>query len=148
MNIIDTVKDILKKYSRINEFSDDVQIDFTDNENANIGLFCNGDILIKKDLLGNQKRKMTFNLYAVNQAMNNFERLNNSSFLLELGYYLDSIHDVDITAVVNKTEKKGILTKLNCSNAMLYSRMDGDLNNNVMYQIQISAEYVLNDEEE
>ena len=148
MNIIDTVKDILKKYSRINELSDDVQIDITDNENANIGLFCNGDILIKKDLLGNQKRKMTFNIYAVNQAMNNFERLNNSSFLLELGYYLDSIHDVDITAVVNKTEKKGILTKLNCSNAMLYSRMDGDLNNNVMYQIQISAEYVLNDEEE
>ncbi len=147
MNIIEAVKDILSKYKRINEFTDGVQIDFTSNKNENCGLFSIGDQLIKRDILDNQKRKNNFVLYAVSQSLNDFDRLNNSTFLLELGYYLDSIKNIEITANINGTERPGKITKMSCSNGMLYDVLEGDINNFVRYQIQISVEYEIKGED-
>lgn len=147
MNIVEAVKDILSKYKRINEFSNGVQIDFTSNENENYGLFSIGDQLIKSDILDNQKRKNNFVLYAITQSSNDFDRLNNSTFLLELGYYLDSIKNVEITANINGTERVGKITKISCSNAMLYDVLEGDINNFVRYQIQVSVEYEIKGED-
>lgn len=141
MNIQDTVKEIIKGFSRINEFSDNIQTDFADDADGSVGLYGAGDTLIKHDVLGNMQCRSNFHLYAVNQAATNYDRLNNSSFLLELGYYLRTIKDVSITAIVNGEEKQGIMKSIDCSDAMLFSRMEGDTNRNVMYQVPIKTEY-------
>lgn len=143
MNIQDAVKKVIKDFNRINEFSDNIQTDFADDADGSVGLYGAGDALIRYDVLGNMRCKSDFHLYAVNQAANNYDRLNNSSFLLELGYYLRTIKDIPITAIVNGEERRGIMKSIDCSNAMLFSRMEGDMNRNVMYQIPIKTEYII-----
>ena len=141
MNVIEATKKILSDYKKISEFSSGVQIDFTANEPTNFGLSSTGDTLLKEDVLGNQKRKHSFVLYAVNQAYEDYDRLANSSFLLELAYWLEIQKGQEVDVAIGDTVKKGEITKISTANAMIFSVPTGNLNDGVMYQIQIYVEY-------
>lgn len=147
MNIIETTKKILSDYNKISEFSNGVQIDYTTNEPINFGLSSIGDALLKEDILGNQKRKHSFVLYAVNQAYEDYDRLANSSFLLELSYWLEKQKGQEIDIVIGDSVKKGEITKISTANAMIYAVPTGNLNDGVMYQIQIYVEYKIKGED-
>lgn len=133
MNVIEKVKNILKNYSKIREFVNDIHIDFTDSVAKSYGLSSTGDTLLSEDILGNQIRQHNFILYARAEAYEDFDRLQNSNFLLELNYWLETQEDLTIDG--------GKITSLSSANGMLYEIPDGDLNNGVLYQLQIYAEY-------
>ena len=133
MNIIEKVKDILKNYEHINEFVNDIHIDFTDSESKSYGLSSIGDTLLSRDILDNEKRQHNFILYARAEAYEDFDRLQNSNFLLELNYWLEKQKNIEID--------DGKIISLSSANGMLYEIPDGDLNNGVLYQLQIYAEY-------
>lgn len=133
MNVIEKVKDILKNYEHISEFVNDIHIDFTDSDAKSYGLSSIGDALLSKDILDNETRQHNFILYARAEAYEDFDRLQNSNFLLELNYWLEKQKDIEIN--------NGKITSLSSANGMLYEIPDGDLNNGVLYQLQIYAEY-------
>lgn len=141
MNIIEVTKKIVSSYEKISEFSNGVHIDFTINEPTDFGLSSTGDTLLREDVLSNQKRKHSFVLYAVNQAYEDYDRLANSSFLLELAYWLETQKGQEVDVAIGDTVKKGEITKISTANAMIFSVPTGNLRDGVMYQIQIYVEY-------
>lgn len=144
MNILEAVKKILTDFPKMNEFCNDIHTDFTINEPGNYGLYPNGDTVLKTDILGGQKRKHSFVLYANNQSFNDFERITNSTFLLELAYWLETVKNVPIAVTVGDKERKGLITKVSSANGMLFAAPTGDINDGVTYQLQIYAEYSVN----
>ena len=141
MNILEKVKEILTEYPKMSEFCNGIHTDFTENKPGNFGLYPNGDTVLKTDILGGQKRKHSFVLYANNQSFTDFERLANSTFLLELSYWLESIKGVDLTVSDGSAEHPGKLLGLTSANGMLYNIPTGDINDGVTYQLQIYADY-------
>ena len=141
MNILEKVKEILTEYPKMSEFCNGIHTDFTENKPGNFGLYPNGDAILKTDILGGQKRKHSFVLYANNQSFNDFERIANSTFLLELAYWLATVKNVPITVTVGNEEREGIITKLSSANGMMLAAPTGDINDGVTYQLQIYAEY-------
>ena len=141
MNILEKVKEILTEYPKMSEFCNGIHTDFTENKPGNFGLYPNGDAVLKTDILGGQKRKHSFVLYANNQSFNDFERIANSTFLLELAYWLETVKNVPITVTVGTEEREGIITKLSSANGMMFAAPTGDINDGVTYQLQIYAEY-------
>lgn len=141
MNILEKVKEILTEYPKISEFCNGIHTDFTENKPGNFGLYPNGDAVLKTDILGGQKRKHSFVLYANNQSFNDFERIANSTFLLELAYWLETVKNVPITVTVGNEEREGIVTKMSSANGMMFAAPTGDINDGVTYQLQIYAEY-------
>ncbi len=141
MNILEKVKEILTEYPKMSEFCNGIHTDFTENKPGNFGLYPNGDAILKTDILGGQKRKHSFVLYANNQSFNDFERIANSTFLLELAYWLETVKNVPITVTVGNEEREGIITKMSSANGMMFAAPTGDINDGVTYQLQIYAEY-------
>lgn len=133
MNVIEKVKEIIKEYPKISEFVNDIHIDFTDSKAKSYGLSSIGDALLRKDILDNQIRQHKFVLYARAEAYEDFDRLQNSNFLLELNYWLEKQKNINID--------DGKIISLSSANGMLYEIPNGDLNNGVLYQLQIYAEY-------
>ena len=146
MNIIETVKTILSSYDKISEFTNGVAVDFINNTPTNFSLSPIGDELIKEDLLGKQFRRHSFILYANQQSVTDFDRLNNSGFLLELGYYLETVNGNIFTVEINGETRTGELKKLSSAKGMLFSIPTGNVNNGITYQLQIFAEYILEGE--
>lgn len=141
MNILEKVKEILTEYPRMSEFCNGIHTDFTENKPGNFGLYPNGDTVLKTDILGGQKRKHSFVLYANNQSFNDFGRIANSTFLLELAYWLETVKNVPITVTVGTEEREGTITKMSSANGMMFAAPTGDINDGVTYQLQIYAEY-------
>jgi hypothetical protein len=139
MNVIELVKQILTDYPKILEFTNEVHVDFTDSEPTNFGLSSTGDQLIKEDVLGNQIRQHNFVLYAVNQAFLDYDRLANSTFLLDLTYWLEIVANKQEITV--DEQSRGKLLSISSANGMLYSIPTGDIMDGVTYQIQIYAQY-------
>lgn len=133
MNIIETVRKILSDYPQIAAVCNAVRIDFTDNEPNSYGLSSVDDQMICEDVLGNQKRQHTFLLYATFSSINDYERLQNSSALLDLNYYLSGQTDIAIDG--------GVLTKMQAGNGMLYDVPPESTVTGYQYQMQITAEY-------
>lgn len=150
MTIIDFMRQKLTEYSKISEFlgSDDIHIDFTEPDPGNYGLSSAGDQLIREDVLGNQLRQHNFALYAVGQSFTDYNRLANSNFLLELGYYLERLPEQDgVTVLVGNKKLTGTFAKATTANAMSMGLMGETINDGVMYQIQIQAQYRVESEE-
>lgn len=143
MNIIEQVRHILTECPLIEQFTNHVHMDFATNESGCFGLFSNGDSKLKEDILGNQQRQHNFVLYAVNQSFNDFDRLQNSSFLLDLSYWLDMVKGQEVTASINGQTHNGTITKLWSANGMLYDYPTGNVKDGVRYQLQIYARYNL-----
>ncbi|MGN0506637.1 MAG: hypothetical protein ACI4FZ_08755 [Lachnospiraceae bacterium] len=146
MNIIETVNQLLTDCPLIQEFTNDIHIDFTTNETGDYGLFSNGDTKVKEDILGNQTRQHNFVLNATNQSFNDFNRLQNSSFLLDLAYWLETVKGQEVTAEINGVKYSGAITKLWSANGMMYQVPNGNIADGVMYQLQIYAQYKLKKE--
>lgn len=148
MNIIELVKTILNQYPRISEICNDIHVDFLDDTATNYGLYPTGDTLLNKDILGNQLRQHSFMLTAVYPSASDYDRLNNSGVLLNLHYWLEQQADgQQITAETDDKIYTGTLTKLTCSNGMLYSIPEESLIKGVQYQLQINAQYQIESEE-
>ncbi len=143
MNIIELVKNILTGYPKISEFTNAIAVDFLDNSPTNFGLYSTGDELVKEDVLGNQTRRHSFILYASQQSYGDYDRLCNSSFLLDLNYWLENQKG----QVVTTNEKTGELIKLSSANGMLFDIPTGNVNDGITYQLQIYAIYTLESEE-
>lgn len=147
MNIIECVRNIVSGFPKIAKVCDTVHVDFTESESTSYGLSPTGDTLVKKNILGDEIRQHTFVLYAVYQSINDYDRLSNSGVLLELHQWLEKQQGHALTARNGIKTFKGKLNRLIPSNGMLYSIPDENLNENVRYQLQITAEYIIYNEE-
>lgn len=150
MTIIDFMRQKLTEYPQISDFLavGDIHIDFTEPDPVNYGLSSNGDSLIKEDLLGNQTRQHNFSMYAVGQSFTDYNRLANSNFMLELGYYLEHLPEEEGLIVdTGEHELTGKFLKATTANAMSMGLMGETINEGVMYQIQIYARYFVESEE-
>ena len=138
MNIIETIREALLAFPKI----DALHIDYNENIPDNYGLYSTGDKLVKEDILGNQKRTHQFILYADFNSFNDYDRLQNSGVLLELQGFLERYADGQtVTLTIENRTWSGTLQKITCSNGMLFSIPDGNLNTAVRYQMQIAADY-------
>ncbi len=143
MNIIEKVTDILQSYPKISEVCNEVHIDFSDPEPTSYGLSSTGDALIAEDILGNQKRQHSFMLYSTFSSINDYERMLNSTALLELGLWLEEQTDCEIESNVGDSVYTGKLTKLRAENGMLYEIPQENQYDGWQYQLQIIAEYTV-----
>ena len=143
MNIIEKVRDLVQSFPDIPQVLNTVNVDFMDTEPTNYGLSSIGDELVVEDIIGGQLRQHTFMLYTTYSSMNDYERLHNSSALLELGQWLEQQVGCEITTTVGGTSKSGRLEKLTASNGMLYAVPQEDELDSYQYQIQIVAEYTV-----
>ncbi len=141
MNIIEVVRNVLQSYDKMDDFTQGVHIDFTESKFC--GLAPIGDKLVKEDVLGNQERQQTFVLYADGFSVTDYSRLQNSTFLLELGYYLETVKGNPIEVTINNVQYTGELKSISVANAMAYEVPTGDINDGIRYQVQIFATYTL-----
>lgn len=144
MNIVELVKQVISEFPRISEMNYGLNVDFTEEDAGNCGLYPTGDQLLKEDVLGNQDRKHNFVLYAKFYGFGDYDRLANSTFLLDLNYWLEKAaigQSIEVT--INEQMITGKLTKLSSANGMLYGYQDGTLTGPVTYQLQIYAQYHL-----
>lgn len=146
MNIIELVRDILTNCPLVEPFTNHIHVDFTENKDGNFGLYTVGDSLVKEDILGNQERQHNFILQAHNQSMNDFDRLANSSFLLNLAHWMETVKGQEVKETIDGVERTGELLSLSSANGMQYSVPTGDLDGGVLYQLQIYARYSLKEE--
>lgn len=151
MTIIDFMRDKLSNYPHIAEFmgGEKIHIDFTEGEPNNYGLSSTGDTLVSEDILGNQKRKHSFVLYAVGMSYTDYNRVINSNFLLELAYWLERLPEQDgIDFIMNDgTTMAAKFTKATSANAMSMNLMGDTINEGIMYQLQVYAEYEVESED-
>ena len=133
MNIIEKVQEILSSYPQISMFTNEVDIDLTSDDPVSYGLSSVGDELVRGYVTGKELRQHNFVLYAVQDSFNTFKRLANSTFLLELGYWLKDKKNIEVD--------EGRITSIRTSNGMAYEIPTGDINDGVRYQIQIFVQY-------
>jgi hypothetical protein len=144
MNIIELVKVVVMGFPNIS----DLHIDYTEDDPDNYGLYPTGDQHVKEDVLGNQTRQHNFVLYATFQSFTDYERLANSTFLLDLAYWLEKAATGQMIEVtINEQTVTGTLKKLSSANGMLYGYKEGTLSGPVTYQLQVYAQYHLESEE-
>lgn len=150
MTIIDFMRQKLSEYPKIQEFllGEELHIDFTDGDATSYGLSSAGDSLLKEDVLGNQQRRHSFVLYAVCQSFTDYCRVANSNFLLELAYWLERLPEEDgIEVNIGDEVLPGRFLKATTANAMAMQPMGATVNDGVLYQIQIYANYEIRMEE-
>lgn len=144
MNIIELVKQTVQSFPRISEMNYGLDVDLTEKDAGNCGLYPTGDQLIKQDILGNQDRQHNFVLYANFIGFQDYDRLANSTFLLDLAYWLEkAATGQTIEVTINEQTVSGTLKKLSSANGMLYGYKEDTLSGPVTYQIQIYAQYHL-----
>lgn len=142
MNVIETVRRILSECDIMDEFNG-IHVDYTEAVTGFAGLFPNGATKTGEDLIGNPKYRITFALYTGLSSANDYDRLANSDLLLRLTYFLNQQKNIAITETVNGNEYPGEITRIFCSNGLLFDYPTGDPNDGVRYQLQIGAEYAI-----
>lgn len=147
MNVIERMKQVLTDFPRLRELpvAEDMHIDFTVDNAENYGLSSIGDRMVRKDICGNQTRCNDMILYAVVSNVNDADRLANSALLLELGYYLEGLRGLPVTATIGETELAGKIASITAANGMAYTiSEDGQ---HMKYQLQLKVIYTLESEE-
>lgn len=137
MNIIELVKSIVESYEDIGK----LHIDYTGAVSDSCGISSTGDVLLKENILGNKTRQHNFVLYTVWQSQSDYDRMVNSGILLGLQCFLES--NAQEQTVTSPDGKNGNLKSITCSNGMLYQVPNGNFNAGVIYQLQISAQYII-----
>ncbi|MDE6500473.1 MAG: hypothetical protein K2L10_00070 [Ruminococcus sp.] len=128
MNIIEKIRDILQNFPKISEVCNTVHVDFTDPEPTSYGLSSVGDSLVKSDILGGQIRQHNFFLYSTFSSISDYERLENSSTLLELAQWLE-----------NQTDET--IIKITAENGQLFAVPQENELDGWQYQLQIVVHY-------
>lgn len=144
MNIIELVQQTLTEFPQISDLNNGIDVDFTEESTGYCGLYPTGDQLLKEDIVGNQDRRHNFVLYANFEGFSDYQRVANSTFLLNLAYWLEKAaigQEIEVT--IDEQTVTGKLTKLSSANGMLYGYKDGTLSGPVTYQMQIYAQYHL-----
>lgn len=144
MNVIEKTREILTGFPNIAEICHAIHVDFTDPNPDSYGLSSTGDTLISEDICGNQTRQHSFILYTVYSGINDYERLHNSSALLELSCWLGGQIGCEIIGTIDGIECTGEITGIRAENGMLYAAPEENYMDAVQYQLQIIAEYKLN----
>ena len=144
MNIIELVQQTLTEFPQISDLNNGIDVDFTEESTGYCGLYPTGDQLLKEDIVGNQDRRHNFVLYANFEGFSDYQRVANSTFLLNLAYWLEkAATGQEIEVTIDEQTVIGRLTKLSSANGMLYGYKDGTLTGPVTYQLQIYAQYHL-----
>lgn len=143
MNIIEKVREILQGFPRISEVCNDVHVDFTDPEPTSYGLSSIGDTLLSEDILGNQTRRHSFLLYTTYSGINDYERLSNSSALLELSQWLHGQTGGEVVSTYGTEIRTGSITEIRAENGMLYAVPQENNVDGMQYQLQIIAVYTV-----
>lgn len=147
MNIIELVKQILTDCPHIADLTGEINIDFTEDSPISISIYPVGDQKIGENIMGWPIRQHNFVMYAVFQSFNDYERMANSTFLLNLAYWLEhAASNQAIETIINEQIVPGALRSLSSANGMLFDYMDGTLIGPVKYQLQIYAQYHLESE--
>ena len=135
--------EILESFPKISTVCNEIHIDFADPEPTSYGLSSTGDSLIKEDILGNQTRQHSFILYSTFSGINDFERQENSTALLELSVWLNSQIGAEIETEINGEIRTGTITKISAENGMLYAVPQENTSDGMQYQLQIIAQYTV-----
>lgn len=143
MNVIEKTKSILTECPLITQFTNNVKVDFTDDTLNDFGISPTGDSITKRSITGKEVHRHNFVMYARKQSFTDFDRLQNSSFLLELSYYLNKLCEapIPITANINDEEILGNIKQIQTANAMLFEVNQNDINKGCLYQLQIFVDY-------
>lgn len=145
MTVLEAAKEIIMNYPRIDEFTNNIHYDFSDNTEGETGLFVTGDSKIQEDVLGGQVRQMDIIMYSTCQASCDYDRLSNSTFLDELAFYLENVEEnqYEITKGDGHKLYHGHIKNMNCANAMLVTYLNDEVTGPVRYQLQIIIQYTL-----
>lgn len=143
MNVIEKTRDILQSFPKISEVCNEIHVDLADPEPTSYGLSSIGDSLIKEDILGNQTRQHSFLLYSTFSGINDFERQENSSALLELANWLPKQTGAEVITEIDGELFSGEITKITAENGMLYSVPQENEIDGMQYQLQIAVQYTV-----
>lgn len=143
MNIIEKVREILQNFPKIADVCHEIHVDFTEPHPDSYGFSSMGDALLSEDIIGNQTRQHTFMLYTVYSGMNDYERMHNSSALLELSQWLHSQTGGEVVSFLHGQNCTGTITELRAENGMLYAVPQENCTDGVQYQLQIAATYTV-----
>ena len=102
-----------------------------------------GDSLIGEDVLGNQKRRHTFELYSTFSGISDFERLTNSSALTELAQWLTLQRGQTVTSVISGTSYDGELLNVRAENGSIEEVPQENIFDGLLYHLQIVADYTV-----
>lgn len=141
MNVFEFLKEYLKNNGLMSQFL--INTDFNDSEVEHAGLFFNGTKLIGKDICGNKQYEADFMLLSNLQSFNDFDRIQNSDFMFKLTYALDQIEGDPIIEEISGEKREGIILEVSASNAMAYEVPSGDINDGVVYHLQIKVNYCI-----
>lgn len=113
MTILEITKQIINEYPHIEEFTNNIHYDFSDDTEGEAGLYIAGDRKISEDVLGNQMRQSDMIMYATCQAASDYDRLNNSNFLSNLSWYLENVEQCahEVTIGDDNNVKRGSLNR-------------------------------------
>lgn len=143
MNIIERIIAILESFPKISTVCNEIHIDFADPEPTSYGLSSTGDSLIKEDILGNQTRQHSFLLYSTFSGINDFERQENSTALLELSAWLNSQTGAEVETKIDGEIHRGTIIKISAENGMLYVVPQENTVDGMQYQLQIVVQYTV-----
>lgn len=136
MNVIERMQDTIK-----NLLDTEVHIDFTEESEACYSLSTVSDTKLKQDIIGNQTRMNSMELSMTKLSPMDYDRLNNSSFLLNLGYELETYKGLEITTTIQGQERSGHIKSISVSNGQpFYTSEDRQY---ITYLIQIKVVYDL-----
>ncbi len=137
------MREILHSFPKISEVCNEIHVDLADPEPTSYGLTSTGDSLIKEDILGNQTRQHNFLLYSTFSGINDFERQENSSALLELSNWLPKQTGAEVITEIDGELFNGEITKITAENGMLYSVPQENEIDGMQYQLQIAVQYTV-----
>lgn len=143
MNVIEKLRDILQNFPKISAVCNEIHVDFADPDPTAYGLSSIGDSLLKEDILGNQTRQHNFMLYSTFSGINDFERQENSSALLELANWLPKQVGAEVITEIDGELFNGEITKIAAENGMLYAVPQENEIDGMQYQLQITVQYTV-----
>lgn len=143
MNIIERVIEILQSFPKIQTVCNEIHVDFADPQPASYGLSSTGDSLVSEDVLGNQIRQHGFLLYSTFSGINDFERQENSTALLELAVWLKNQTGAEVQTTIGDRTYRGEITAISAENGMLYAVPQENNIDGMQYQLQITARYTV-----
>lgn len=141
MNIIEKIRSTLEQFPKISAVCNAIHVEFADSEPTSYGLSSIGDSLVSEDILGNQTRQHNFLLYSTFSGINDYERLANSSILLELAQWLELQIGTEVDATVNGKTRSGVVSKITTGNGLLYEVPAENTGIGFRYQLQIAVIY-------
>ena len=135
MNILEKIKEILSDCPLMDRFNNGNHVDYTDNSLVdNYGLYSSGETIIKRSIWGDKTKQHNFTIYSILDTFDDNDRIQNSSFLIDLANYLDGL---EITPFQDDTNWLSI-ERITTSNGMLYQTLE---DRKSIYQFQLNVTY-------